>query len=238
MEGYKIMKTKNYKYIISTFLMCILLITPAILLAGNNDFQFQIGEELTYRVKWSFIRLGTLKLIVCDTLTINDNPIYHIKLFIDSNPLLFFVNMHNVYESYIDKNFKLRLFYSVEIIDDITYKTEYRIDYGDSLIHIDMTDMKNPANVIKRDDPFDKQIFDGTSMVYYGRANSSNVRNDTLSCFFESERGKVDINFHGKAGEIKRDELPSPVDTYYLDVLAHMQGIAGGSGKFTGWFRV
>ena len=67
----------------------------------DNSFQWQIGEELTYKVKWSFIRIGTLKFQVRDSMFIDGNPVYHIKLFLDTNPLIFFIDMHNVYESLI-----------------------------------------------------------------------------------------------------------------------------------------
>ena len=90
---------------IITSIILIFLIFPSITFSNKNAFQLQIGEELTYKVKWSFIRLGTLKLQVVDTLMMNKTFVYHIKLFIDSNPLLFFVNMHSVYETFIDNEF-------------------------------------------------------------------------------------------------------------------------------------
>ena len=209
---------------------------PTLLLSKSNQFSWEVGEELTYKVKWSFIRLGTIKVQVNDTLTIDDTFVYHIKLFVDSNPLLFFVNMHSVYESYITKNFQLYRFVSEEKIDGVTYLAEYRFNYADSLIHTIMTDMENPEITIKRDDPLNETLLDGTSMIFYTRAHLMPVRTDTLISFFASKRGKVAINFKGRYDKIKIDAFKIPLDSYYVDGIVRMKGIAGLTGPYKGWF--
>ncbi len=226
---------KKLRNLFVVFLLIVIL-NPTILLSNTSEFKWQIGEELTYKVKWSFIRLGTINVQVCDTLTMDDTFVYHVKLFIDSNPLLFFVNMHNVYESYITEDFKLHLFVSEEKIDGITYLAEYRFNYTDSLIHTTMTDMEKPEITIKKDDPLDVTLLDGTSMIFYARANSINSRTDTLTSFFASKRGKVAINFKGKNGKTKIKALKKPMESYYVDGIVRMKGIAGLTGPYKGWF--
>jgi hypothetical protein len=153
------MKKSYYARIAIVFILIVLLY-PNLLLSNDNPFNWKIGEELTYGVKWSFIRLGTLKLQICDSLIIDNTFVYHVRLQIDSNPLLFFVNMHNVYNSYLNENLQLHLFYAEEKIDNVTYKAEYRLDYSDSLIHIDMTDIKDPAKTIKKSVPFQETVLE------------------------------------------------------------------------------
>ena len=231
------MKKLKFSSIITLFIL-IFLFFPSTTFSDDNFFEWQIGEELTYKVKWSFIRLGTLKLQVVDTLTINNTFVYHIKLFIDSNPLIFFVNMHSVYESFIDDKFRLNLFLADEEIDNVTYKTEYRFNYVDSLIHINMTDVNDPTKTIVRDDTLNETILDGTTMIFYARANVAYTKSDTITSFFEAKRGKVVINFKGKNGKIKISALQSPMETFYLDGIIHMKGIAGLTGPFKGWFAL
>lgn len=229
---------KSYFTKIAIVFILIVLFYPNFLLSNDNPFNWKIGEELTYKVKWSFIRLGTLKLQICDSLFIDRSLVYHVRLFIDSNPLLFFVNMHNVYNSYLDKNFQLHLFYAEEKIDNVTYKAEYRLNYTDSLIHINMTDIKDTTKTIKKSVPFKETVLDGTSLIYYARKNSISTKTDTVIAFFESELGKVAINFKGKKGEIKISALDSPVESYYIDGKMNIKGIAGVTGPFKGWFAV
>jgi hypothetical protein len=231
------MKKSYFTRIAIIFILGVLLF-PNLLLSNDNPFKWKIGEELTYKVKWAFIRLGTLKLQICDSLVIDNTLVYHVRLLIDSNPLLFFVNMHNVYNSYLDKDFQLQLFYAEEKIDDVTYRAEYRLDYSDSLIHIDMTDIKDPAKTIKKSVPFQKTILDGTSLIYYARKNAISTKTDTAIAFFESEQGEVVINFKGKKGRIKISALDSSVESYYVDGKMNTIGIAGVSGPFKGWFAV
>lgn len=227
----KIKFTAALILIILTLYFC-----PTSLSADDGAFKWQVGEELTYKVEWTVVRLGTVKLQVCDTLTINGKLVYHVKLFLDSNPLLFFVNMHSVFESYIDEQFRVHLFYAEEKIDDITYKTEYRFDYADSLIYVNMTNIDDPAQIISKKIPLDKKLFEGISLIYYSRANVSETKSETVKAFFESKKGDVEINFKGRNGKIEIDALESEVDTYYLDGTLLITGIAGVTGPYKGWF--
>jgi len=218
--------------------ICILLHFPTALLLGNNTFQWQIGEELIYKVKWSFIRLGTLKLQVVDTLTIDNTRVYHTKMFIDSNPLIFFVNMHSVFDSYIDEDFYPHLFVADEKIDGITYKTHYRFNYSDSLIDVKMTDVKDTTHIIEKKIPLDEKVQDGMSMVFYARGNVHLKKTEKLTAFFEARKGKLDIHFSGKDKKIKINSIDSQMETYGVHGEAHFKAIAGFSGKYRGWFAV
>jgi hypothetical protein len=225
---------QSLKIIIMILLLC--LFNPDLIHSNDFDFKWKIGEELTYKVKWAFIRLGTLKLEIADTSVVADMLLYHVKLHIDSNPLLFFVNMHNVYDSFINENFQLHHFYAKEKIDNVTYKAEYKIDHIDSLILINMTDIKDPCRTIKRSMPFAGTILDGTSLVFYARKQAVFTQKDSVESFFESERGKVVLNFYGKKDRVKIAALDSPIDCYYIDGKINTKGIAGISGQYKGWF--
>jgi len=228
------MRSNNIIFILLLFIVCL----QSALDANVNSYHWQIGEELTYKVKWSFIRLGTLKLHVNDTLQYNGNLVYHVRLYIDSNPLLFFVNMHSVYDSYVDEKFRIHLFWADEKIDNITYKAEYQFDYVDSLIHVNMTSLQDTNQTIIKDLPLDSQTQDGAAMIFYARANTEFTRTDTITSFFEAKKGKIVINFKGVSGQEKIDALESPLKTYYLDGVVRMKAIAGLTGPFQGWFAV
>ncbi|MGD9487267.1 MAG: DUF3108 domain-containing protein [Calditrichaceae bacterium] len=212
-----------------------------VLLLGNSivygqKFQWKVGEELVYKVKWSFIRLGTVKLQVVDTTKIDNVPVYHLRFFIDSNPLLFFVNNHSVYNSFFDENFRIQKTYSHEKIDNVNYRSEYLFDYADSIIRVIMTDIKDTSNTIHREMEMEKQLYDGIGMIFYARANAGKTKNDTLTSFFETQKGHVVINFKGKKEDIKVGVFDKPYQTYPLDGNINIKGIAGVTGPFEGWF--
>jgi len=216
----------------------ILILLPNSVFSETQPYKWQIGEELVYKVKWSFIRLGTLKLVVEDTLHLDEQFVYHVRLYIDSNPLLFFVNMHSVYDSYIDDLFRIHLFTADEKIDNVTYKAEYLFNYADSIIHVDMASVEDPGKKIIKDLPLTEKIMDGTTMIFYARQNAAFARTDTVTSFFEAKKGKVAINFKGKKGDIKIDALNTSLKTYYVDGMVRMKGIAGLSGPYKGWFAM
>ena len=140
---------KNKLKILFSILIGILLLNYNAVAQG---FQWKIGEELNYNVKWTFIHLGKLKLQICDTLRMDQKKVYHTKLYLDSNPLLFFVNMHSVFESYIDEDFYPHLFLAEEKIDGVRYDTRYRFNYEGNVIEVKMTDIKDTPNNKKSKD--------------------------------------------------------------------------------------
>jgi len=101
------------------------------------DFEWIVGEELTYSVKWSFLRLGTLRLQVLEQDTMENQEVYHCRIYIDSNPSLPFVSIHDVYESYIDADsFYSHLFESYENKKEHVIYTRYDFDYDRMQVHI------------------------------------------------------------------------------------------------------
>jgi len=218
------------------YILCMILISIGHTAASDKTgFQWKIGEELTYKVKWSFIRLGTLKMSIVDTVQIDGLQLKKVNFYIDSNPMIFFVNMHNVYESYIDDEIRVHLFYAEERIDGVLYDTEYRFNYVDRLIHVTMTDMKDTTKTIRKNVPFDVPIRDGTSMIFYARNNAHRNHKDTLYSIYEAEVDKVVLNFTGKNEEItliNNEKIPS----HYVDGELLIKGIAGVTGPYSGWF--
>ena len=78
-------------------------------------FKWQVGEQLIYSVKWSFFTLGKLKLTVLKSDTLAGRKVYHCRINIDSNPSLPFVNIHDIYDSFMDaEDFSSNIFLSYE----------------------------------------------------------------------------------------------------------------------------
>jgi hypothetical protein len=233
------MKKYKLKKIIQKWMLIVLFFTTAspVLLAGEKkDFFWMLGEKLSYKVKWSFIRLGTVRLQILDSLEMDQRRVFHTRLYIDSNPLLFFVNMHSIYESYINENYYPHLFIADEKIDGVTYKTRYRFDYVERIIDINMTDMKDTNHVIIKRLPLDEKVQDGMSLIFYARGNVRQTKQEELTAFVEAKKGKLKIRFKGDGDQIKIDAIEHPLDTYEVDGQAHFTAIAGFSGKYHGWF--
>jgi len=190
-------------------------------LLPDSPIQWRIGEELTYKVKWSFLRLGTLRVQLVDTIKIDTQPVFHAQISIDSNPLLFFVNYHSIFHSYFDKDLNIYLFHYHEKENGVTYRAEYRFNYKDSLVYIGLTDTTDTLNTIRREMAFHHQVLDGSSLLYYAREHAWKTTTDTVYYLTDEAQDQAIIHFYGLDQKIKIKALdkscllytsPSPRD--------------------------
>ena len=198
--------------------------------------QWPVGEELIYKVKYGFIRLGTLKLKVKEAVEVNEENGYHVQLFIDSNPSLAFVNHHSVYESVFNAEMKVYHFRSMEKIDRSTYKTIYRLDYDDNIVHVDMTDPKDPSKQIITSRPFRGFLLDGTSALYCARANAHRTGLDTMQYLYCGEVDTAIVHNLGMKTSIQIDGCDEAVPTFSMEGHILGGGVAGWTGNFRAWF--
>jgi hypothetical protein len=204
---------------------------------GQSDrFVWNEGEELIYKVKWGFLRLGTLKIQVLDPLRIDDQKIFHIRLYLDSNPMLFFVNMHNVYDTFIDEHLRPHMHLSQEKIDNIDYRSIHHMNYTDSTVHAQLINLQDSTQNWSDTVKFPQPLYDGISMTYYARATTENVRRDTLLSYFGDKQGNVLINFRGKQQSPLNRWAKDHDHLYFVDGNIMLVGIAGLTGPFMGWF--
>lgn len=203
---------------------------------NDKSFQWVIGEELTYKVKWSFLRLGTLKTVVLDSLQMDGRKVFHTRLYIDSNPVLFFVNFHSIYESYINEDFYPHLFLAVEKIDGVKYDTHYRFNYSTRQIEVKMTDVEDTTRVIEKLIPLDEKIQDGMSLIFFARGNIQTPASLNVKAFYNAQKGDLVLRLKGEGEKVKIAALPGEVPTREVDGKMYFKTIAGFSGKYRGWF--
>jgi hypothetical protein len=220
--------------IIQTILICLFVLSfPVRLFSEIPDWPE--GEEFIYSVKWSIFRLGTLRLRINDTLRVQGEKVTHTQFFIDSNPLLFFINHHSVYESYFDDRFNTLYFRFDEKIDDVPFDAEYRFDYSDSLISIQITDEKNPSNQIRKAIRFEKKVYDGTALLYALRFHAGASRSDTVRFLSNDRIETVIIRFNSRSFPVSVRFQKNPVLCHYLDGRVFEKTVAGLKGKFQAW---
>ncbi len=226
------MKNKIFKI----FLFIIIISWIFSVYSQDNSLSWDMGEELTYKVKWAFIRLGTLRLFISDTLRINNQKVFHIKCYIDSNPTLFFVSYHTVAETFFSKDLEVHYFTYIEEDEGITYQAEYRLDHSKGLVTIELTDTSNADHKISKVTPFSGKVQDGTSLIYYARAHAGKTEIDTVKYLADDGQDNVTIHFQGKGDSLKVGAFKNKLPTYYLEGQVYNKGMAGLSGDFKGWF--
>ena len=224
------------RFFVKTLIVFFILSTSFCFADEFPAFRFVDGEELTFRVNYSFFNLGTITAQVNHDGEKDGLKTFHIHLTITSNPLLFWVNNQSVYDSYIDENLRPLKFITNEKVDGKPYKAEYLFDYTAKrmerlLLPVDDSDSTKHDFL-----PIKPNMIDGISLIFYARSEVHQQRKDTVNTFIENNSGDVIFDFMNKEQITDTDELPEGIKTVYFKGLLNIKGIAGVSGPFEAYF--
>jgi hypothetical protein len=200
--------------------------------------RLQVGEELIYKVKYTFLTLGSLKFQILGRDTIDNHPVFHCILYMDSNPSLPFVNLHDIYESYIDEDIYSRRFIAWEHKSDYTIYTRYDMNYEEQNVHIIMKNITETDTTVTLDSiaalDTPRKIQDGLSILFYARAMVKYRKMMSAPVFAYNELKYTFINFTGERKKVEVQD--KKYKAYYLDGYLKFVGIAGVKEGFKGWF--
>lgn len=228
------------KYIKIILLLLVLQSPFAIIRAQQIEpkLKLKVGEQLIYKVKYTFLTLGSLKFEILGRDTIDERPVYDCILYIDSNPSLPFVNIHDIYESYIDEDIYSRRFKAWEKESGYTLYTQYEMDYENQQVHIIEKKMTETDTTMKLDSiavlDTPRKVQDGLSILFFARAMAKADRPMSAPVFAYNELKYTFINFTGKREKVEVDDVK--YKAYYLDGFLKFVGIAGVKEGFKGWF--
>jgi Protein of unknown function (DUF3108) len=220
---------------LSLFLVCIRVYADDTL---KPKLKLQVGEELIYKVKYTFLTLGSLKFQTLEKDTINGRTVYHSILYIDSNPSLPFVNIHDTYETYIDEDIYSQRFIAWEKESGHTVYTRYDMNYADNNVHIIVKNVTETDTTLVLDSlaalDTPRKVQDGLSILYYARAMVKYKKLMSAPVFAYNELHYTFINFTGEQKKIEIDD--AKYKAFYLDGYLKFVGIAGLKEGFKGWF--
>ena len=206
--------------------------------AESSDI-FQTGEQLIYKVKYLFLRVGTLRLQNEGPVNIAGKTYFKLKIFIDSSPGIPFITIHDVYESYVDSNAVPVAFYAWERKGDHTLKTDYLFNYESGKarvtiqkIYPDRTELVEDQEVV-----LDQTYRDVLSLLFYARKMSGKkAQNIPVPTFVLGGR---DSCYFREVGAVKKvDHAGKKKPTFYVEGRVKFIGIAGVKDDFQGWFSM
>lgn len=198
--------------------------------------ELKVGEELTYIVKYSVMKLGEVKLKVKDKKTVGGKTYYITYAYIDSYSDIPFVDLHQIYESFVDKDIYSDYFRALILGDEFTAYTEYDFNYAKLKIHI-MKGKVNPPQVwTDSTTSADKKYQDGLSIFYYARMNSGQEKSVKVPCFVTEAKVYTDLNFHNEIEGVSIDAVDYDVACVKLDGETDFVSVFGLTGYFEGWF--
>jgi hypothetical protein len=201
-----------------------------------SEKTMQVGEELTYEVSYSLLKLGKVVLRIKDKKIRNGVNYYTTTAYIDSYPGIPFVDLHQIYESKINNSMYSEYFRGLAKYEDHTNFTEYKFDYNKSIIDVKRGKVYPPEVWADSVTSADNYYQDGLSIFYYARSGFGKNRTVNVPCFVNEEKVYTKINFYTKVEEIEIDAVDYGISCRHLDGETDFISVFGLTGYFQGWF--
>lgn len=204
----------------------------------QSDLPFRkidVGEEITYVVKYLFISIGEIKLKVTKKEITETDTIYSAIAYIDSYEGLPFVNLHQIYETKFNSR-QIPFFFRGTIIDKDTTFTEYTFNYKSKSIHILKGSRTKKEIWTDSIATLDREYLDGLSLFYYARMRTGRKASFNTPVFINEKGEKTIIRCYDKPEPIEIDAVDYKINCVYLDGETEFKGIFGLTGYFEGWF--
>lgn len=201
-----------------------------------SNRNLQIGEELTYVVSYTFIKLGEVKLKIKDKKIIQGSTVYSTVAYINSYPGVPLVDLHQIYESKVNEKYYSDFFRGIVRYPDYSSFTEYLFDYKNS--HIKIKKGKVNPHQIWTDSlgHTDKVMQDGLSIFYYARMNFGDKKTVNVPCFVNEKRENTKMNFYTEVHKVDIDAVNYEIACLRLDGNTDFVSVFGLTGYFEGWF--
>jgi hypothetical protein len=201
---------------------------------------FHVGEELEYRVSYSFFNIGVIKTRVTDRLERDGRTVYRAEVFMDSNPALsWLVDLHMLFRGTVDEQaFSHSWLNEDSSATGVGFRT-MEFDYARGKMYYTWGSRPHGGRdvVAGRDTvPIRERSVDGMSLLFFARENVRQPRSWRIPTFVDNREGITEIHFRDKREDLRIDTFPHPVRTVWFDGTAKFVGVFGLTGGFEGWF--
>lgn len=199
----------------------------------------QVGEELEYKVTYSFFNLGTIRFRITDKFDRNGRTVYTAHSWIDSNPSLPFVDLHIRFISEIDQEMFSYSWFADDSTKDEIISRFFSFEYDSNRVIVERARRKfdGPKNVEKVDTfAVTDKLQDGLSLFFYAREHVRQKREMVVPTFIDNKQVNTMINFMNKREEEEVAAVEYPIDVVYFDGRMDYEGVFGLTGYFEGWF--
>ncbi len=205
---------------------------------GRARAVFQPGETLRYKVKWTFLRLGTLTLSTERDTTSSDGSAFKVVLKVESNPDLRFIWIQEINESHMDTvEISTRHFVARHRNGDDLVEIRQRYDQARKTAFASIVDMNTGrelgCDTIQQAPPF----VDGAALLCKARALSRSRGTYRLPTMVGGKIQNTTLDFDSAIENLETDAWGKEIRTRRYSGHADWTGAtaSGLGGDFTGW---
>jgi hypothetical protein len=196
----------------------------------------EVGEELTYKVYYGFIKLGEVRFKVSSYDASSKK--YTATAELKNYEALPMIKINYFFEStMISKGDSIysRRFYSSEFKEKDINHIDYTFDYDNGIIIAknDKNFQNEEINKIVID--VKKRFQDGLSLFFDARIHSLVNKNYIVPVYINGQESSVNYSFN-----MNKDVVSSDLKSYDMSAIkiigtAHFKGVFGLTGEFIGW---
>lgn len=195
---------------------------------------FRAGEQLTYSVKWSFIRLGTLRIRQSVAAPMTGDTMF-VEIEGASAAGIPFVNVQFLTTALLDVRRPTNIRYELFSGADRHVRTVYATvpDSGIALAVSTDHEILTRSDKLRADPPF----YDGTGLFMLARCAAGSDTTVTLPTVMDHALGTTTIIFSPTVQEITVPAFRRPIRAHPFEGTTDWVGssFAGMSGGFRGW---
>lgn len=198
----------------------------------SADELLRWSEEFTYEVKYSFFKLGTVRVVIEDTLYKGEKA-WELSGIITSSGIPFVGKEENHYNSIfrIENGTPKELVYWKDDYDDEKLNEDrYVFDYDLNNVYafregeiLDTLDLEQPAT-------------SGPLVFMFSRMLAGSQTDNQLFIYLDEKKGTIDMDHTGRQEMREYDAFEQPVNSYYSEGDADIDGPFGFRGRFKAWF--
>ncbi len=190
------------------------------------------GRRWVYNVKWKFLHLGTMDVETIEKTTINNEPVWHLRYILKSNPSIPLVKIDDTYETYVDPAFRYtHRYFLISNKNSLLDRKFYDFSLEQGWFHARSTDDDGILFYVEKDLPFD--LYDGISVLTWARLIvSKNKPGRAITVVDE------DYKYSTILPGITDDDISINGHHYHtrtFNAQINYVGIAGLTGKAVGW---
>ncbi|MCU0412428.1 MAG: DUF3108 domain-containing protein [Bacteroidetes bacterium] len=226
--------TVALKYFASAFLVACILAPFDLDAQPSSTRPFQDGEFLRYKVRWSFIRIGTVE-ISQHLIPQEGCPEYFLRMRVQSAKGLPFINLHFVHEAIVSTDPIAVRQETVYSGDDPNARTSYQHFRDQDLVVV--TDSVNGC--LERQDTVRASglAYEAMSLLMFARCHARSCDTVVLQTMVNSTLGLTRLCFSQQCEMLDAPAFNEELRCVRFDGTAEWVGsaFAGMSGGFIGW---